>query len=143
MECRPQVSELSDEVPGVIVLVGAQRHAMLSGNGLHHGHRRFALSRARRLGHSRIRHQAMAFLHECMPQVTEFGFLPLRLLVQTGVEIGGGGMHGIGTPLPVEVYAGIAGIVRGLGERLCCFPHVGFRLYRRLSRIFKFSCRLR
>ena len=128
MECRPQLSELSDEVPGVIVLVGAQRHAMLTGNGLHHGQRHFALSRARRLGHTRIHHQAMAFLREYMPQATEFGFLPLRLLVQTGVEIGGGGMRGFGAPLPVEVNAGIAGIVRGLGERLCGFPDVGFRL---------------
>src|SRR5262249_47793680 len=85
---------------------------MLTGNGLHHGQRRFALSRARRLGHPRI-HQAMAFLHERMPQATEFGFLPLRLLIQSGIEIGSGSIRGIGAPLPVEVNAGIAGIVWG------------------------------
>jgi hypothetical protein len=106
---RSQLLKRSDEGTGVIVLVGAQPHAMLTGNGLYHSERRFALGGLRRLGHTRIHHQVMAILYEGVPQVAEFVLLPLPLLVQTDLGIGGRGMRGVRPPLLWKSTLGLPG----------------------------------
>jgi hypothetical protein len=117
MRRDPQRSQLADDVVWIVVFVGSEGHAMPAWNRFSHGQRSVPFAGAHGLGHVGIDDQPMAVLHEHVPQVAQLGLLPLRLLVHAGLGIDGRGMDGGGAPLPTEIEARAARLIRRVRRR--------------------------
>src|SRR5262249_6870819 len=73
-------AEARDEVPIVVVLVGAERRAAAPGNRLRHGPRRLPFGPPRGASEASVHHEPVPILDEHVPEVAELGLVPSRLL---------------------------------------------------------------
>src|SRR5258707_12535203 len=106
-----------DEILGVVGLVRAYGDAPPASCSLvlKHQQRGFALSVAVRLGDHGGGDQAVAVLHQRVPQIGQMRLLAVALLVQSRIRVGGRFMRVVGALLAMEVRA-IAAI--GIGTVL-------------------------
>src|SRR3954451_25445377 len=96
-------AKLSDEVLGVVALVGPQRDAARSiGAGFDHVEGRDALGVAVRHGQAGVDHQPVAVLHQGMADEAELRLTAGALAVEPGIRVGGALMSVVGAALAVE-----------------------------------------
>src|SRR3954463_12689954 len=110
-------AKLSDEVLGVVALVGPQRDAARSiGAGFDHVEGRDALGVAVRHGQAGVDHQPVAVLHQGMADEAELRLTARALAVEPGIRVGGALMSVVGAALAVEIAFAVAPMGRRLAR---------------------------